>query len=225
MNRNRGFTLIEVMISVAILGVIMILIWSSTGQTLRSKDRVEARDMVFHQGRVALRKIADDLSMAIIAKATGRPTGDQGSIKTFLVGEDNSAQDGVRFTALSKIRYFKGGKESDQCKISYEVQPDPEEANTMNIVRREQAWFDDNTDVEGRAFVLVRGIAELNIEYYDDKKGDWTKSWDSEKAEWRNRLPRSVKIGIVFNDPEFEGETISMSTAVMVPLSANVVEL
>ncbi len=223
MNRSRGFTLIEVMISVGILGVIMILIWSSTAQTLRSKDRVETRDLVFHQGRVALRKISDDLSMAILAKATGRPTGDQGTMKTFLVGEDSSTQDSIRFTTLSKIRYFKDGKESDQCKVSYSVRPDPDDPKLMNIVRKEQSWFDDSTEVEGREFVLVKGVQELNIEYYDDRKGEWTRGWDSEKAEWRNRLPRAVKISLVFDDPGFEGVTIPMSTSVMLAMSSGLV--
>ena len=217
--RGKGFTLLEVMVSVAILGVIMTLIWSSTSQSLTAKDRFEKRDLVFHQGRVALRRIGEDLSMAFLAPRVARRAEGVAAIKTFFIGEDRAAQDSLKFTSLSHLRLFRGAKESDQCKVAYEVVPSREEPGRFNIVRREVPWIDDNVEVEGKAYTLAWDIREFDIEYYDYRRDEWIKSWDTEQPDWRGRLPMAVRIRIDFVDPDEEGEVIPLSTAVMVPMS------
>ena len=74
MRGRGGFTLIEVMIAIAITAVIMTLIWSSSGQSLRAKERIENRDMVFHAGGVALRKLSEDLVMAFVVRSAATAT-------------------------------------------------------------------------------------------------------------------------------------------------------
>ncbi|MBT3182341.1 MAG: prepilin-type N-terminal cleavage/methylation domain-containing protein [Deltaproteobacteria bacterium] len=231
MRRNYGFTLLEVMISIAILGVIMTLIWASTGQSLRAKDRTEARDMSFHMGRVSLRKITDDVVVAFLSKKqkTSSSSGIDASggastsgIKTFFIGEDQSGQDNLRFTSLSHMRYFSGAKESDQCKIAYEIVPDKEDSNILNLVRREDPWLDNTTEVKGKPLVLVRDVREFNLEYYNGRKNEWVKNWDTEKIDWKARLPDAVKITLVFPDPDDEeGEyEIILTTSIMLALSS-----
>lgn len=227
--KNRGFTLLEVMISVAILGVIMTLIWSSTSQSLRSKERVENRDMVFHAGRVALRKISDDLAVAFLIKKTATDptvaTASVAQLKTFFIGENKGEQDAVKFTSLSHLRLFAGAKESDQCRVMYEVIANEEDAGKYDLVRREDPWLDGTIEVKGKALTLVENIREFNLEYYDTRKEDWVKEWDSDKIDWRDRLPYAVRINIVFEDPEFEDAEIAMSTAVIIELYENPIEI
>lgn len=228
MNRSRGFTLLEVMVSVGILGMIMVLVWTSTSQSLRSKDRTEARDLLFHSGQVALRKISDDIAVAFLTKATTTtpaagataptptaatavPTG----FKTFFIGEDRGERDALRFTSLSHMRLVRDSKESDQVRISYEVVPHPEERDYFNLVRREQPWLDDTTEVEGRAFTLAEKIKNFEVEYYDERKNDWSKEWDTTKIDWKDRLPMAVRITIVFADPDGGDREIPLMISVM----------
>lgn len=220
--RSRGFTLIEVMVSVGILAVIMVLIWSSTSQSLRSKDRVEARDLVFHSGQVALNKLADDLSVAFLTKVpTAQPAaapteaGTPSEFKTFMIGEDRGDMDALRFTSLSHMRLVKNTKESDQVRIAYEVVAHPEEIGFYNLVRREQPWLTNTTEVEGRAFTLAEKIKKFDVEYYDNRKNDWGKEWDTEKLDWKDRLPMAVRITIAFADPDDDTREIPLMTSVM----------
>jgi prepilin-type N-terminal cleavage/methylation domain-containing protein len=226
MKISKGFTLLEVMVSVGILSLIMVLIWSSTSQSLRSKDRIEQRDLLFHSGQVALRKIADDLEVAFLAEAAALPStpSPEGALaaapastnfKTFFIGEDRGDQDAVRFTSLSHLRLISLSKESDQCRISYEVIANPEEAGFFDLVRKEQPWLNNTTDVEGKVFTLVEKLRKLNVEYYDERKNDWGKEWNTEMMDWKNRLPMAVRIKIVFADPDDETQEIELSTEVM----------
>jgi general secretion pathway protein J len=237
MRGRRGFTLLEVMVSVGLLGVIMTLIWSTTSQNLRAKDRIETRDLLFHSGDVALRKISDDLVQAFLARNTvvGVPPPAAGAaattatapavtFKTFFIGEDRGDQDALRFTSLSHLRFLKGSKESDECRVAYELVPNPEEPRELDLVRREQAWLDATTDVEGTAFPLVERIQKFNVEYYDDRKDEWGKEWSTEKLDWVDRLPVAVRITIAFADPDDETKSLPLSTAVTLPLSAGPID-
>ncbi|MFH1831025.1 MAG: type II secretion system protein GspJ [Pseudomonadota bacterium] len=232
----EGFTLLEVMVSVGILGVIMVLVWSSTAQTIRSKDRVEERDLMFHSGQVALKKIADDVEVAFLATTAAATTTTASAettaqapptanFKTFFIGEDRGDQDALKFTSLSHLRLVASSKESDQCRISYEIVPHPEEPGFFNLVRREQPWLDKTTDVEGRTFALVEKIVKFNVEYYDELKNDWGKEWDTDKLDWKDRLPMAVRIKIVFADPNDETQEIPLSTAVMPAMWKNPISL
>jgi general secretion pathway protein J len=231
MRRRAGFTLLEVMISVAILGVIMTLVWSSTSQTMKAADRTQNRDLVFHMGRVALRKLSEDVNVAFLAKylkknvGTGQMEPEQTQIKTFFIGEDQGAQDSLGFTALSHLRLFSGAKECDQTKIRYEVVASEEEAGVYNLIRKEDAWLDGTTDMKGKPLILVEDIKEFNLEYYDPRKREWVKEWNSDMVDWKDRLPFAVRINISFADPDDEETEIPMSTSVLLALSAGPIEM
>jgi general secretion pathway protein J len=229
MRSQRGFTLLEIMVSVGILGVIMTLIWTSTSQSLRSKERTEGRDMIYHSADVALRKISDDVSAAFLVAAStlaapqagaAAAAAPQAAMKAFFIGEDRGDADAIRFSAFSHLRLVRGSKQSDQCRISYEVVAHPEERGRYNVLRREEPWLDDRTEVGGRAFPILEGVASFNIEYYDERKREWGKEWDTEKLDWKDRLPTAVRVSVAFPDPDDENATIPLATAVLVPMSS-----
>lgn len=236
---RSGFTLLEVMVAIAIMAFIMVLLWSSTSQSLRSQERIAKRDEVFHAGGVALRKFSEDLEMAFLARQTpSAGTQPQAAaagttavaavegqaFKTFFIGEDSGEADALRFTSLSHLRLFKGAKESDQCRIAYEIVQSEEEGGGLNLVRREDPWLDATTEVKGDPLLLVEKVKSFDLEYYDLRKGDWGKEWDTEKMDWKEMLPIAVRVTLVFADPDNEERTIPMSTAVMIPLSRGPIE-
>ncbi|MFH1875118.1 MAG: type II secretion system protein GspJ [Pseudomonadota bacterium] len=216
---QKGFTLLEVMVSIAIVAMIMLLVWSSTNQTLDSKERVEYRDAIYQNGRIAFQKMTDDLAMAFLIKQPPVRTGINPRPTTFFIGEDEGNRDKLRFTSFSHMRFFKGAKESDQCKIAYEVMPDPEDYNVFNLVRREQAYLDAETTLETKPYIVAENIEDFELEYYDYRKDEWVKSWDSENIDYAGKIPRAVRMLLSFPDPDEEGKTIDLSSAVFLPMS------
>ena len=240
-NSRAGFTLLEVLVSMAIMAMIMIMIWSTQSQSLNSKDRIEKRDMAYQYGRVALNKVANDLTMAFLAKKPGTAaaaaaeTGTapaaatieistQARPVTFFIGEDNGERDSVRFTSFSHMRLYSGAKESDQCKVKYEVAPSADEQGKLNLVRSELPWLDGETDVKSTPLVLAENIRNFELEYYDDRKDEWGKEWNTEIVDFAGRLPKAVKIKLALIDPDDEEKNIELETMVMVPMSTGVLD-
>ncbi len=241
-NSESGFTLLEVLVSVAIMGMIMVLIWSTQSQSLNSKERIEKRDMVYQRGRVVLQKIADDLTMAFLmgkpgaagaaASTTtgGTPTAPVAEIVTvprpvtFFIAEDGGNRDSIRFTSMSHFRLYSGAKESDQCKLIYETQASTEEQGVVNLVRGETPWLDAETEIKTTPYVLGENIRDFDLEFYDDRKEEWGKVWNTDVIDYQGRLPRAVKITVSFPDPDDEEKSITMKTMVLLPMSASLID-
>ena len=225
------------MVSVGILGMIMTLVWSTTAQSLRAKDRIEARDEVFHAAQVGLRKISDDVAEAFLVKAAPAPAAAAGgmsaapqaaateSFKTFFIGEDKADQDSVRFSSLSHLRLVKDSKQSDQCKISYEAVPNPENPRGFDVIRREDLWLDATTEVKSKGYPLLENLVQFNIEYYDERKNEWGKEWDTEKLDWAGKLPLAVRVTIAFTDPDDDTKTIPLGTTFLLPMAPGPIEM
>jgi len=149
-------------------------------------------------------------------------TAEKEKLKTFLIGEDRGDADSVRFTSFSHMRLFKDAKESDLCKISYEIAASPDGRN--NLVRREDAWIDGTVDIKSEGTPLAEGVLEFNVEYYDTRQGEWKKEWNTENLDFHNILPIAVKFTLTFGDPDDEKNKIQLSSAVMVPMSKGPLE-
>ena len=234
---KKGFTLIEVLVSIAILSYIMVAVWSSTSQSFDAKERFEKRDAIYHEGRVAMRKLGDDLNMAFLIKppgarigltAEGLPTTTEIATRprpiTFFIGEDNGERDSLRFTSLSNLRLFRNAKESEQIKVRYAVEAAPDDPNVLNLVRTYATSLDEKDVVEGVSYKVAENIREFNLEYFDPRKQEWVRVWDSLKIDWKDRLPRAVRMTLSFPDPDDDRESIVMVSSVMVPLSTGPIE-
>ena len=64
---QRGFTLVEMLISLAIIGFMMLIAWSSIIQTTRAKKHYEGVQDRYREVRVALGRLEKDLSMAYLS--------------------------------------------------------------------------------------------------------------------------------------------------------------
>lgn len=205
---GRGFTLIEVMIAMAILAVMAVLLYTSMSQTLNSKDDVEKKDELNHSAILTLNKMSLDLQMAFLLNGP-EFLGSDGKVKTAFIGKE----DKVDFSSLSHTRYFKDSKEADYAEIGYFMEDDKEEPGKKLLMRRESKWIDDKPQEGGKAEAMVEGVKEFQLEYYDPTKKEWQKAWDSTQVDVANRLPRAVKIELKVQDPEME-EPYTFSTIV-----------
>ena len=117
------------------------------------------------------------------------------------------------------MRLFQNAKESDQARIAYTIVPSEARDQTFQLMRMEIPWLEEGREVPGKGFPLAEGLLQFQLEYYDDRKEEWVREWDTEKIDWKDRLPSAVRISLLFPDPDAEGETLHFTTAVFLPLS------
>jgi type II secretion system protein J len=226
MKQKKGFTLLEVLIGTAVLSMMVLIIWSITSSTLNSEDRASGRDKLYQMARLALRRVTEDVNMAFLvtsADLLGK-TRDGASKETAFIGDDNGDFDKLDFNSLSNWRMFRNVKESDQSEVGYKVEEDPEEPDLYRLMRRQNPYLDDDVTDGGKSYPVAEGVTEFQLSYYDNKTNEWTENWNSKEIDHKNKLPKAVKITIVFADPDDEDESVSFSTITFIGLWQNPIE-
>ncbi|MCC7201512.1 MAG: prepilin-type N-terminal cleavage/methylation domain-containing protein [Nitrospirae bacterium] len=202
---NSGFTLMEVLIATAILGIIMVTIYGSFVQTRRVIGRTESAVEGLRGVRAAFSRITSDIGMAFLSAANDN---------TFFVGTDDYEasypSDQIEFTSFSHIRRSSDARESDQMEVGYFLRKDYEGASVL--MKREKNRIDPNPTFGGRTYELCEEIAGLDFRYLDE--GVWFESWDSRVTK---KLPEAVEITLITKDGN--GIEKSFRTIMEIPLS------
>ena len=202
---DSGFTLMEVLIATAILGIVMAIVYGSFVQTRRVIGRTEAAVDGLRGIRAAFSRITNDVGMAFLS---------QNNDNTFFVGTDDYeggySSDKIDFTSFSHILRDRDAKESDQMEVGYYLRKDFEGASVL--MKREKNRIDVNPMYGGKTYELCEDIVGINFRYLDD--GAWLESWDSRVSK---NIPEAVEITITTKDSA--GVERSFRTVTEIPLS------
>jgi prepilin-type N-terminal cleavage/methylation domain-containing protein len=205
---RRGFTLLEVVISTAIIGMIGTAIYGSVDRSFDMKEEVAAHSERYRQASVSLERISRELAQAFVSNhvLVSEPR-----TQTIFDGSD----DEVRFTAFSHTVLRAGAHEGDQETIAYRLGEDPDPQAEPSQGKCLLRWsapriLDDvEADDQGRVRVLICGVDELLFEYHAEREDDWSESWrtedvahkDSDADGVRARLPDRVRISLRLHMP------------------------
>jgi general secretion pathway protein J len=214
--KQRGLSLIEIALAVSILAIMGVMTAGTIGRSFDAYEAVSEVDAKYHNVRMALNRISRDISMAFIAPPQ-RVRDEDRQWKTLFKGGDESPFDELHFTSFSHRILLQNAKESDQCEISYFGAPDEDDSNKTNLMRREDWRLDDEPEKGGRVYVLAEDIKDFKLRYFDVKDDDWTDEWDTEKSEFRNRLPSIVELTIIIEDEGGEEIKFVTKTRIFMP--------
>lgn len=194
--RQSGMTLIEILVSMAIMVSMLTIAWGTFSGGLSLKRKSEVINERFHEIRVAMGRMVDDLGAAFISANEDQSLQER---RTLFIGKDGSDVDELRFSSMAHRVLWADANESEQTLIYYYADRDPEDSSKTNLLRREsrrlsnEQWENEPADVE----VLLRDIQEVEFEYYDWREKDWRETWDSTKVDGqRGKLPSRVRLTI-----------------------------
>lgn len=191
---ERGFTLIEIMISVSLFAVIAISITASMSNSFEVKRELTEINDRYHEGRQVMRRITREIRMAFLRAQPPEEVQEEGpAVITRFLGEE----DEIYFASNAHIRLRAEGRESDQSEVAYFLKSPSYETpyRGKTLFRRESRRVDDRPDRGGSVWPVIDGVKTLKIEYWDDSKeiGDdaWQRDWDSDDNQL---LPARVRV-------------------------------
>lgn len=216
--RRSGVSLVEVLIAVAIMGILMSLIYSGFVQTANNKKRVEARLERSHEIRMGLERVARELSMAFVSAHLNADPSLQSVITAFVLKE-RSGGSRLDFTSFSHMRLYRDAHESDQNELSYFVADHPDDSSRKVLARREQRRIDDDPLEGGEVQILIDDIEEFEVKVLDPQTLEWQSSWDTTQGAMQpNRLPMQAKISITVPSQTRNGSSQTFGTRCEIPL-------
>jgi general secretion pathway protein J len=209
----RGFTLLEVMIAVAITAVIGAMAGGIYQQIDRAATVAREQGERYAGARLALTRLSREVSMAFLsehydrAQFRDRPTLFKGDSDTLL------------FSTMAHVRLVQDAKESDQSVVEYRVERDPLSGEDA-LFRREKARLDDEPDRGGRKDLVATHVKRLTLQYWDLQRKEWVREWSTRTPERLNELPTRVRIELEVKLAEgrIEKFTTQSRVAITAPL-------
>jgi general secretion pathway protein J len=217
---DKGFTLLEVLLAVTVLGVVVAMLSLSLGGTLRVVAATEQQEAAHHQAHTALRRLTADLASAVQAGEivfTGQAGVD---------GAEGDAEAGelLRFVSLAHLVFNPAPQRLNEAMIAYRVVPDADDRRRLKLLRADTVVL-PGIDAEAAQddeipFLLADNLRAVRLASLD-REGREYDGWDSEQeaadqAEHRP-LPAAVRCTLEFW-LDVDSETFqTFTTAVLVP--------
>jgi general secretion pathway protein J len=190
---ERGLTLLEVLIAVAVLTLVSVLIYGAFSTINRGKENASRIADRYRLARLAMSRMSRELTEAYLSAHVAATPALNARVTAFI-----GTSKRIDFNAFAHRRILKDAHESDQCELSYFVANDPKKATQMDLARREQVVIDDQPGKGGVASILVDDIDSFSVKYLDPMSGLWTDTWDSTSAAAQlGRMPLYVQLTLV----------------------------
>jgi general secretion pathway protein J len=191
-SRNSGFTLLEVLIAVVLLGILSAALYGSYFGVLQARDRASS-------GMEARRELGATLDLIRREVAAAQFNRNDKRLKFVVEDRDSFGTQSSTLTLTTLVPTAgQNRKESGIVTVTYRM---VEKNKTRILTRQERDLFsEDTTDL---AYPQMEQITAFLVECYDGSK--WVKSWDSAI---NNVLPKGVRVTVQFED---QGKTVEFS--------------
>lgn len=197
--RPRGFTLMEVMIAVAVTAFIGVALGMSFNTTFEAQETINSDAERYRMLRGAMNRMVREIGAAYVSdRFDSKRFRDAFDRPTNFVGD----RDKLMFTSLAHQRLYADAKESDQMVVEYQVKSSTEKGarGRNDLIRREKAHLEDKMERGGTEEALFENCKRIEFEYWSPEKKAWEREWDTRRTDKKGLLPTRVKITITAPD-------------------------
>jgi type II secretion system protein J len=197
--RGSGFTLIEVVISSALMALIVVSAYLCLNAGLASQKLIEPRVEIFQNARVAMSMMTADLR-SVCAFPKEKDFVFLGTPRT--IGDAQA--DNLDFATHNYTP--RREREGDFCEISFYLSSDPE-TGKLTLWRRRNPRIAPDPLIGGSREEIATGLVGAKFDYYDGL--DWYDTWGDikgTKAQASNKsqpnlsgMPEAVRITLLFD--------------------------
>ena len=185
--RERGFTLIELVVAMALLGVMILLLYSGLSFSVRSWDAGDVNGR-----RTADRRIGENFLRREISELFPMRWKEPNVVKFAFEGE----RDHLRFVSSRPAGIAQGGLSL----VSLEVLDEGGGSRKRNLVMRRAMPDEDQKSFapleKAEATVMIAGVQGVTFEYFGSEN-DFTPPQWSDTWKPANRVPEAIRLRIV----------------------------
>ena len=182
-SRRGAFTLIEIMIAIAIFGMIVAAIYSTWVLILKSSRIGQEAAAQIQRERITVRTIEDALTCI---------QSFQSSMQYYYFLVQNGDQPMLSFTARLPGNFPRNGRFGDfnLRRLTFTVEAGPDSERNL-VLRQNPILMDMDLDEQSYPLVLARDVKKFAVECLDTNSG-WVTEWND-----TNSIPLQVRYTLV----------------------------
>lgn len=212
---KSGFTLIEVLVVVAITVIVLTMLYSSFSQLVTAKRRVETENELIQEANTILLKMRHDLVNAFPRGNINSEVSSPSSYSYF-TGRLEGGNSRIVFTSFAKDPTHYS-TQSGQSEISYYLVPlRGGYADTFALMRKDNYWI--GNDEAGAAYPISERVLSFRVNFLSERSQ--ASANEEEVREWNSSamrgFPKAVRIQIVLAGDRGQEESHSMIVAIPV---------
>jgi len=186
--RTGGFTLIEIMMAMAIFGLVLTAIYACWTLILKSSKLGLAAAAQVQRERIAIRTIEDALTSTRSFAA---------DLQHYGFVAENGDEAVLSFVARLPKSFPRSGKfgDFDVRRVTFSVESGQNFERAL-VMRQNPILMDPDIDEKEHPLVLAKGVNKLLFEFWDSRLNDWADAWTQ-----TNQLPKLVKVTVEFGEP------------------------
>ena len=187
--RFRAFTLVELLVAIAIFGLVVMAIYATWTLLIKSAKIGQDAAAQIQRERIAMRTMKEALASVMSFQA------DQENYAFLAANEDNGS---LSFVARLPEMFPRSSRLAfdgfDVRRVSFSVENSKELDQQRQLVLRQTPLLKDmDSDEKELPYVVAKGVNKMELQFYDLKKNDWVDEWTR-----TNELPKMVKIKLEF---------------------------
>ncbi len=169
--RRAGFTLLEMIITLAILAMVMGMLGGILLSVIDTHKRIERK--------IKPNKIGPSILALMARDIQGLYAYD---VELCFVGVDEGEQDELHFvTTRASAPQAETGTRTLVTEVGYALQERGEEAGFFTLFRRESPGMDDDPLTGGTFTPLYPNVTALDVKYLShDENADWQDAWPAD---------------------------------------------
>lgn len=215
MMKRNGFTLFEVLVTLAILAVVFSILYMTFHQSMRVMAETEERAEVFHQGRLILERMARDMTGIFISLQNPPVPSFRYGVVGRSTREGKNFRDRLDFTALAAPYFSPGEGRRELREVGYFLDHHPG-GKGLTLFRRQDPALDGDLLQGGLSMAICDGVRSLSFSYFDGQRRE-VKEWNSLEGAQKNKIP--IRIGILLTIDDSQGRAHEFRTQVYIPLA------
>jgi prepilin-type N-terminal cleavage/methylation domain-containing protein len=209
---SRGFTLIEIMIAVAILGQVFVMLAGSFHTVATGKVQGEGHLAAAQESRTVLTGISNEIRGAV--QTPNNPS--QVTVMGTGRMQSHTPLDSLSISTLDPghRRALEGFGAEDT--VSYATMSNSAHPGWYILTRTQtSSLLTTGSSSPDTTVVLADNLLALHFSYFDGST--WGESWDSSSLPPGNQLPQAIAIDLVLAAPG--GAPLKLSTMVTLPMA------
>lgn len=216
MNGGRaGFTLLEIMLAMLILGMVVAMVSVSLSGSIRVMEGAMDQGDVYYRAQVALERISEDLASAVLTEDADFVSGKEGGLEQSRL---------LTFASLAHLSFDSGKGLPGLGLISYALQPDKNNSRQLLLLRADSLHRpigEEKQSGETEAFLLADRLRSVKFTFFN-RNGEEQDSWDTtakenEEDEKERSLPAAVACRLEFWLDEEQDASVSFQTMALLP--------
>jgi general secretion pathway protein J len=209
--RQQGFTLIEILMAIFIMGLVLTSVWAAYSGTMTLVKEMEYENNIYRMARVAMDRIIRDLSVVQPVDGAFQLQGE----REFL---GNHEFHSLFFSAAAHLAFNEKEIDGTNARIGYFVEEDVGDGS-FSLHRSDlQDSKASKEKSKSISYIICRNVEALILKFYDVNGREYD-YWDSSSttSEQKNKTPSAIKIEINLTNPGNKEKPYKFMTKIYLP--------